>query len=174
MFTGNLVRLRPLEPEDAESLWRWGGDPEVVRWMGAGYPESLAQLTKRHLERETNSYSTTLMGVETLEEGRLVGAVRLRDTEPELGSAELDIWIGEKDQWGRGLASDAMRVMCRYGFEEMRLHRITLWVVADNTAARRVYEKVGFVQEGVARDGFRRGGKWYDMVMMGLLEGELR
>ncbi|MEV0582020.1 GNAT family protein [Nonomuraea sp. NPDC050310] len=174
MLTGDLIRLRPLEPGDAEALWRWGSDPEVIRYMGAGQPESLAQLTKRHLERPTNTYSNTLLGAETLETGKLIGAVRLRDAQPEIGDAELDIWIGEKDHWGRGFATDTMRTMCRYGFDELRLHRITLWVVAENVAARRVYEKVGFVQEGVARESFRRAGKWHDMVLMGLLEGELR
>ena len=52
--------------------------------------------------------------------------VRLRDAEPETGCAELDIYLGEKEYWGRGYAADAMRTICRYGFEKMRLHKITL------------------------------------------------
>lgn len=56
----------------------------------------------------------------------------------------------------------------------VRLHRITLWVADANTGARRVYEKVGFVEEGRARESFRRDGKWHDMILMGLLEGELQ
>ena len=56
----------------------------------------------------------------------------------------------------------------------MRLHRISLTVVAENTGARKVYEKVGFVEEGRIREAFRRDGKWYDRIIMGLLEGDLR
>jgi RimJ/RimL family protein N-acetyltransferase len=46
-------------------------------------------------------------------------------------------------------------------------------VVADNAAARHVYRKVGFVEEGRQRESFRRAGKWHDMILMSLLEGEL-
>ncbi|MGC5019555.1 GNAT family N-acetyltransferase [Micromonospora sp. DT47] len=90
------------------------------------------------------------------------------------GDAELDISLGEKVCWGRGYGTEAMRLICRYGFDKMRLHRISLWVADENAAAIRVYTKVGFVEEGRARESFRRDGRWHDMIMMGLLEGELR
>ncbi|MQA09976.1 MAG: GNAT family N-acetyltransferase [Pseudonocardiaceae bacterium] len=174
MLTGKLVRLRPLEPSDAEAVWRWSSDPEVGRWMVNGYPESFAQVTKRFEERPPNSYQRVSLGIEPLTEQRLIGAVRLRDAEPESGRAELDIEIGERDHWGHGYGTDAMRVICRYGIETMRLHLIALWVVADHVAARRVYQKVGFVEDGRHRESFRRDGKWHDMILMSLLEGELR
>lgn len=67
-----------------------------------------------------------------------------------------------------------MRTVCRYGFEKMRLHKISLDVVTENHAAHHIYRKVGFVEEGRLRQVFRRDGQWYDMFLMGLLEGELR
>ncbi|MEU4696715.1 GNAT family N-acetyltransferase [Nonomuraea dietziae] len=174
MLRGTRIRLRPMEPHEAETLWRWNSDPEVMRWMDEGYPETLAQTVARCEARDRNSYDNVLLGVESLEDGRLIGLVRLSGAEPETGDAELDVYIGEKDCWGRGFGTEAVRLICRYGFDRMRLHRITLWVADANTGARRVYEKVGFVEEGRARESFRRDGKWHDMVMMGLLEGELR
>jgi RimJ/RimL family protein N-acetyltransferase len=174
VLTGDLVRLRALEPSDAEALWRWNSDPEVVRWMDGGYPESLAQVTARCQERPRNSYDNVLLGIVPRTDERPIGIVRLGDTAPETGRAELDLYIGERDCWGRGYATDATRVICRYGFDTMRLHLIALWVVAENVAARRVYEKVGFVEEGRHRESFRRDGKWYDMILMGLLERDLR
>ncbi|MBG0832579.1 GNAT family N-acetyltransferase [Planomonospora sp. ID67723] len=173
MLTGKLVRLRAMEPSDAEALWRWNSDPEVMRWMDDGYPASLAQTVARFEKRERNSYGDVLLGIETLDEGRLVGLVRLRDTEPEIGLAEFDIYVGEKDCWGKGYGTDATREICRYGFDRMRLHSIALWTVAENTAAIRVYEKVGFTRDGRQRDAFRRDGKWHDMILMTMLEGEL-
>jgi RimJ/RimL family protein N-acetyltransferase len=67
-----------------------------------------------------------------------------------------------------------MRTICRYGFEKMRLHKISLDVVTENQSAHHIYGKVGFVDEGRLREVFRRDGKWYDMYRMGMLEGELR
>jgi RimJ/RimL family protein N-acetyltransferase len=75
---------------------------------------------------------------------------------------------------GRGYGTDAVRAVCRHGFEKMRLHKIMLTVVTENHAAHHVYQKVGFVDEGRLRQVFRHEGRWYDMYTMGLLEDELR
>ncbi|MEU9830928.1 GNAT family protein [Streptosporangium sp. NPDC048047] len=174
MLTGELVRLRPMEPSEAEHLWRWNSDPEVMRWMDEGYPQTLAQVARRCEDRPVNSYDDVLLGVETLDGGRLIGLVRLSDAQPEIGRATFDVYIGEKDCWGRGYATDATREMCRYGFGRMRLHSIELSVVTENVSAIHVYEKVGFVREGRLREVFRRDGRWYDMFLMSMLEGELR
>lgn len=174
MVLGERIGLRALEPADAALLWRWNHDPEVVRWMGDGHPQSLAQVVNRLEERPCNAYGDVLFGIEVRSDGQLIGIVRLRDAEPETGCAELDIYIGEKDRWGHGHATDAVRTACRYGFDKMRLHRIRLTVVTENHAAHHVYKKVGFVEEGRLRQNFRRDGQWYDMYTMGLLEGELR
>jgi len=171
---GELVKLRAIEPSDAEALWRWVGDPEVVRWMDEGYLQSLAGFRKRLEDFPRNGFSDLMFGVEALSDGVLIGAVRLRGAEPETGCAELDIYLGEKEYWGRGYGTDTMRTICRYGFEKMRLHKISLDVVTENQSAHHIYGKVGFVDEGRLREVFRRDGKWYDMYRMGLLEGELR
>ncbi|WP_158879395.1 GNAT family N-acetyltransferase [Amycolatopsis anabasis] len=173
MVTGELVKLRALEPEDADAFWRWHNDPEVVRWLSADYPESLAQTRKRFADREPNSHAKVTFGIETLAEGKLIGTCTLRDATPETARAEVDLYLGEKDHWGGGYGTDAMRTLCRYGFEVMRLHSIALWVVAENAAAIRVYEKLGFQVDGRHRDSFRGEGRWHDMLLMSLLEGEL-
>jgi RimJ/RimL family protein N-acetyltransferase len=176
MLTGHLVRLRPIEPAEWESLWRWSTDPEVMRWMFDGYPQSLARHQARGQERVGTplTYADVLFGIETLDDGRLIGIVRLTGAEPETGRAELTVYVGERDCWGRGYATEAIRLMCRYGFDTMRLHSVFLWVVTENTAARHVYDKVGFTEDGRHRECFRRDGRWYDMYLMSMLEGELR
>jgi RimJ/RimL family protein N-acetyltransferase len=174
IVVGELVKLRALEPSDAGSLWRWNHDPEVVRWMDSGYAQSLARVRQSLEERPRNAYGDALFGIEVPDGGTLIGLVRLRGAEPETGNAELDVYLGEKDHWGRGLATDAIRAACRFGFDKMRLHKVTLTVVTENHAAIRVYQKVGFVEEGRLREVFRHEGGWLDMYTMGLLEGELR
>ncbi|MBB5139178.1 RimJ/RimL family protein N-acetyltransferase [Thermocatellispora tengchongensis] len=171
---GDLVRLRAIEPWDSPLIYDWLNDAEVTRWMTGTHPLSLMHIEQRAASRPRNSYERMQLGIVALETDELIGVGALLDAEPETGDAELSLYIGDRSCWGRGYATDALRVLCSYGFDEMRLHRISLWVVAENTAAIRVYEKVGFVREGVRREAFRRGGKWHDFVLMGLLEGELR
>ncbi len=171
---GELVRLRAMGPPDAEALWRWNHDPEVMRWMDEGYPQPLTQVRRWMEERPRNDYGDVLFGIEDLGEANLIGLVRLHGAQPETGIAELDIYLGEKEYWGKGFATDAVRTACRYGFDKMRLHKITLTVVTENEAARHVYRKVGFVDEGRLRQVLRRDGRWLDKFTMGLLAEELR
>lgn len=175
MLTGRRVRLRALEPADSEAMWRWYHDPEVGRWMDSAPPISLAQNIEKGQNRPRNTFEQMVLGIETLDGRRLIGYVALGDTDFVHGEVTLQsIAIGDRDHWGGGYGSDALRVICRYAFEEMGLHRVMLWVVADNTAAVRAYQQAGFVEEGRRREAFRRAGKRYDFLMMGLLSPELR
>ncbi|GAA2702039.1 GNAT family N-acetyltransferase [Actinoplanes palleronii] len=168
------MELRAMRAGDAESLWRWNHDPEVMRFMVEGYPQTPETVTKFLTERPRNTYGDTLFGVESRKDGVLIGLISLHGAEPETGIAELDIYLGEKDYWGQGYATDAMRTACRYGFDRMRLHRIWLTVVVGNEAAHHIYQKIGFVDEGRLRQVSRRDGQWRDVHIMGLLDGELR
>lgn len=176
MLEGELVRLRALEPEDAEKIHPWGHDPEVGRWMTNSHPRSLAQLRKRAEERPVNSYELVVLGIEAKADGQLIGVIDLRDAEPEIGNAELDVYIGDAEyRNGGGYGTEALRLMCRYGFNAMRLHMITLWVVAGNERARHVYRKVGFSEDGRHREAFvAADGERHDMILMSMLKGELK
>ncbi|MDG9702844.1 GNAT family N-acetyltransferase [Streptomyces sp. DH37] len=105
MVLGDLVKLRAMGPPDAEALWRWNHDPDVMRWMDEDYAQPLA-LTVRWLEeRQRNAYGDVLFGIEALADGELVGLVRLHGAEPETGCADLDIYLGEKARRSAGGAA---------------------------------------------------------------------
>lgn len=173
-FEGRLIRLRAREPEDEPLLYRWFNDPEVTRHLTLRYPVSHAT-EREFIERaHAVSYQLASFAVETKAEARLIGGVSLEDTSPENRSATLGIAIGDKSYWDGGYGTDTMRTVCRFGFEMMNLHRIELHVYEGNQRARRVYEKVGFVEEGRLREAHFSYGQYQDVIVMGLLEGELR
>ncbi|MFN2157525.1 MAG: GNAT family N-acetyltransferase, partial [Anaerolineae bacterium] len=76
--------------------------------------------------------------------------------------------------WGKGYGSDAIRTLLRFAFDEMNLHRVQLTVYEDNARAIRAYEKCGFRHEGRLRDAVYRKGRYYDMLLMSVLSGELQ
>ena len=82
------------------------------------------------------------------------------------------IGIGEQDNWSKGYGSDAMRLMLRYGFTELNLHRMSLTVFEQNPRGIRSYEKCGFKHEGRIRDFLLRDGQRSDMLHMGILRQE--
>lgn len=98
-----------------------------------------------------------------------VGSVYIRDIEPLHRKAEYGIFIGEAQARGRGIGTAAAKLMLKYCFEELKLHRVFLRVYADNEQAVRSYEKAGFVREAYLRDDVYVGGRFRDIVLMGVL-----
>jgi RimJ/RimL family protein N-acetyltransferase len=173
VLTGEQVRLRPVEPEDADALYRWHNDEDVMRWLQSYFHESLAAIRKRIADRADNSYEKNTFCIETLEERKLIGIVALRDADPINARAHVDIYIGEREYWGGGYGTDAMRTVCRYGFGTMRLHSIELSVVEANERAIKSYQKIGFQVDGRLRQSFHRDGEWHDELLMCVLANEL-
>lgn len=173
MLTGKLVRLRPVEPEDADAFYRWHNDEDVMRWLQSYFHESLAAVRKRFADRKDNSYEKSLFCIETLDEDRLIGVVVLRDADPINARARTDIYLGEKEYWGGGYGTDALRTACQYGFNTLRLHSIELTVVEANERAIKSYQKIGFQVDGRLRQAFFRDGEWYDELLMCVLRDEL-
>ena len=173
MYLGSLVRLRAPEPGDLAWLHEHYDDDEAVRGLGLRYPVSREGQREWLARRSTTSYASAHFVVET-HDGRVLGTCGLFGTEhPENRSAQLGVGLVDRSQWGKGYGTDTTRTVCRFGFEEMNLHRIELWVFAGHARAIRVYEKAGFVREGVARRKHWNDG-WHDDVLMSLLAGELR
>ena len=173
-FEGKLIRLRAREPEDEPLLFRWFNDAEVTEHLAMRYPLSHAKEREFIESQKAPGYQHAGFAVETLAEGELIGGVDLLATSPENRSARLGIAIGDKARWDGGYGTDTMRTVCRFGFDTMNLHRIELDVYADNLRAQHVYEKVGFRVEGRRREALYKFGRYHDVIVMGLLEGELR
>jgi len=110
--------------------------------------------------------------IETLEDPPvLVGLIGLWGARPKDRCATLGIALG-RECIGRGYGTDAMRVIVGYGFREMGLHRIQLGVAPFNPAGIRAYQKAGFVEEGRLRESVLHDGRWYDEVLMSILDHE--
>lgn len=172
-FEGRLVRLRAREPEDEPLLHTWFNDPDVTEYLALRYPLS-HHGEREFIERTSDvGYNNLSLSIETLD-GVLVGGCGLENVSPENRQATLGIAIGDKAYWDGGYGTDAMRVLCRFGFDMMNLHRIQLEVYEGNDRARHVYEKVGFQVEVRKRQAVYKHGRYLDVYLMGLLEGELR
>lgn len=171
-FAAELVTLRAVEPEDVPLHHRWFNDPDVTRWLGLRYPLSVAAVEQRALVEP--SFADTRLTIVANDTGAVVGLTALRRATPENRDAEFDLVVGERAAWGRGYGTDATRAACRYAFERLGLHRVHLWVFPENEGAVRIYERVGFVREALARDRLFKQGRWHDCLLMGLLREELR
>jgi RimJ/RimL family protein N-acetyltransferase len=170
MLIGERVRLRALEPGDAEQVWRWHRERELSVLNGARYPTTLARTEEWLRSLGDPAYWGVHLGIEN-EGGTLIGYLSLRRTEPEDRAAEFGIAIA-REFWDHGYGGDATRTLLRFAFEQMNLHRVWLRVVEHNTRARHVYQACGFREEGRMREARFSDGRWWDLIIMGILAHE--
>ena len=166
---GDLVRLRPRESEDLPRINEMFNDPDVLAGLTIAFPQSMAGIRDWFEQTRTRDDQVTFV-IET-PAGESIGICSLEAIDARSRTSTLGIWIG-KAYWDTGYGTDALRLLCRFGFQQMNLQRIQLWVYEENRRARRVYERVGFRHEGVARRGQFVGGRNVDVLLMGLLNDE--
>ena len=169
------VFLRPFESTDAELYRRWRADARPMVLAGWHYraPLSLAQVEARieRLAKEPDDDYVNFLICLVADE-RPIGEVMLFDLDRANGSAELGIFIGEPDEWGKGYGTDAVNALIDFGFGELRLERIWLNVGTENDRARRAYEKAGFVHEGTVRHDPYESGRHTDGHVLSILRDE--
>lgn len=173
LFTGGLVRLAAPNPDtDAETMARWSLDSEYERLMDStpAGPRS-AKRIRDGLGEDVNDRRFRFH-IRALSDDRLLGTIDIVVDYWPRGEGWVGIDIGERDEWGKGYGTDAMRVMLRYAFAELNLHRVSLNVFEYNPRAIRSYEKCGFGLEGRRRQALDRDGRRWDVIYMGILRGE--
>lgn len=99
----------------------------------------------------------------------LLGGVTLSNVRRGVAqTASLGYWAGQMHA-GKGYITAAVRAVVRYAFEDLELHRVEAACQPDNMASRRVLEKAGFTQEGMARAYLKINGAWRDHILFGIV-----
>ncbi len=190
MIYGERIRFRGIERDDLPTFVKWINDPEVQAGIGIYRPysqaeedgwfeEMLKHPPDEHvlaIEIRTQGEREGVSAGEVTEPGaeswKLIGSCGLMNIDSRNRHAELGINIGDKRYWNQGYGTEAMRLLVRYGFETLNLHRVYLRVFETNRRAIRAYEKAGFIHEGRQRQAEFRDGKYIDMLVMSLLRDE--
>ncbi|MFD5287358.1 GNAT family N-acetyltransferase [Streptomyces rochei] len=171
VLTGERTVLRPFTEADAARMGEIVGDPEVRRFTGSPGHELTPELLRSWYGSRSAQPDRLDLAVTDPADGEVLGEVVLHAWVPEERSCTFRTLIGARGR-GRGIGTEATRLIVGYAFEELGLHRVQLDAYAFNDRALRVYEKVGFVREGVRREVERRDGVWVDEVLMAVLDHE--
>jgi RimJ/RimL family protein N-acetyltransferase len=169
--TGERIALRPLEVEDASLCQEWLNDPENLQYLLRFRPLTLAE-ERGWLGSLQGKREDHVFGIALREGERLIGACGLHGAELPHRTGQLGIMIGDRTAQGKGYGSEAIRLLLEYGFGTLGLHRVALFVYANNARGIRCYESCGFRREGVLREARWWGGRWWDILEYGILEQE--
>lgn len=166
--------LRALRMEDAGFIFQEWGDPVVTYYMRDEEPlKTLEQAEEmlRPLQEPERMPDFKWWGIELRAEGRLIGTCGYCRWDKRHHRAEIgyDLW---PDYWGQGLMPEALRVLIRFGFEEMGLNRVEATTHTENQRSQRVLAGLGFQREGLLREYYCRDGIYNDQVQFSLLRSE--
>ncbi|NLZ26880.1 MAG: GNAT family N-acetyltransferase [Chloroflexi bacterium] len=177
---GENVRLRATERTDIPVFQRWINDPEVTEYLSNIFPYSLEAETawyesilKRPMAEHPLVIDLSLtQGNTGKPEWLPIGNCAFMHITDIHRSAEVGIFLGEKEYWSQGYGTEAMRLMLKFGFEDLNFYRIWLRVLESNHRARKSYLKSGFIEEGRFRKAEFRHGFYNDIILMSILQEE--
>jgi ribosomal-protein-alanine N-acetyltransferase len=172
---GDTIYLRALSMNDvSEEYLSWLNDEETTRGLASGvFPSTTEELT-RFVEGVINNKNTVMFAVCDKTNDKHIGNIKLDQFDWVSRTCELGLLIGDKNYWGKGIGTEVCRLTLTYAFTDLNIRKVSLAVYENNPSAIRVYEKLGFVQEGRLRKHVFEGGSYYDKFYMGIFQEELK
>ena len=170
---GDHVTLRPLELSDLEGPYvSWLNDPEVCEHNSHHvYPYTKAQ-GKAYIESASRDDHNLVLAIIAKDSGKHIGNISLQKIDLITRSAEYAILVGDKAYWGKGVASEASKLILSHGFNALNLHRIYCGTGSENVAMQKLAGKLGFTEEGRRREAHFKNGVYTDLIEYGILATE--
>ncbi len=172
MIQGKLINLRPLKESDLDEIMKWINNLEVTKYLSSLiFPVSRLEEEKYLEKMMSKNDEQKNMVIENMER-QYIGQISLVHIDWKNRNAELGIVIGNKKDWGKGYGTEAIRMVLDYGFYQMNLNSIYLWVFEYNPRGIRCYEKCGFKKDGTLRKSHFYQGKYHNEILMSILRDE--
>lgn len=162
-----MVRLAPLREEDAERLFRWINDRELVI-LNAPFKPVRWDEHRRWFDRIRTAPDVEIFGIRRRADDGLIGSCQLNQIDAGRRRCSLQIRIGERDEWGKGYGTEAVRLLVEHAFGELELQLVELEVFAHNERAIRAYRKAGFREQRVRSAGAVIDGEPVDVIEMAI------
>lgn len=171
-LTGELVELVSIDLEkDTDLMEKWNQDSDYLRQLDMDPANQYSSLLlKEWIEKEEDD--SPFFMIRTLAEQKKIGFVGLGGFNWAAQLAWVGIGIGDPEYRGKGYGTEAMKLILKYAFRGLNLHRVSLDVFDYNTRAIRSYEKCGFVHEGTQRQMIFKEDQRWNVLNMGILDSE--
>lgn len=157
-----MLILRDYRDDDTDRLVEIANNEKVSRYLIDTFPFPYSSDDARWwIDEGCRAPGMVTKVIEV--DGSFVGSIGLtRQTGWRSHLAEVGYWLGER-YWGKGLATNALGLMCGQAFTELGIHKLFAPVLAPNTASMTVLQKCGFTKVGVLTDEVSKHHRYYDV-----------
>ena len=171
---GERIILRPLKISDAKDIYTNIQDRKIAEnTLRIPWPYRLKDAINfiKNSQKSLKKRKGFIFGIELKEKKEVVGVISLENVDFEHRHAEVGYWLGKKYR-GKGIMTEAGKLVLNFAFEKLKLHRVDAGVFSDNLISQKVLKKLGFKKEGVRRHWRLKFGRWKDDVLYSILENE--
>lgn len=172
-LTTDRLRIRQMQPSDAEAIFTFKSDPNVTKHYGQ-QPQQTIEETRAWVQRNLTDFERhgSIMWALTLkDEDRAIGECCLWNFDSGYHCAEIGYEL-HPAYWHKGIMTEALSAILTYGFEILELHRIEANPLAINEASQNLLQKLGFKHEGTLRQRYFYQDRFFDQLYFGLLGEE--
>lgn len=164
------VYLRAFESDDYLKIHQWRQDKDISRNYG-GVPVFSSSINeKKWVEDKIFDKNSANCAICIKETDEFIGCIFLNDIDYHNRSGHVPVFMGAKQHWGKGYATDARILMLHYAFIDRGLERIWAKVLEDNTAALRMLEKCAYKTEGLLRKSIFKDGRFMNEYILSVLK----
>jgi len=150
-LSGSRIRLRAIEPGDEEILFKWENNQKFWQVSNTLTPFS-RHILKQYLDQahlDIFQAKQLRLVIEAIEQDKAIGLIDLFDFDPHHQRAGVGILIGETSEWGKGYASEALRILLKYVFTVLLLNQVYCSIDESNTASLNLFKSAGFRITGI-------------------------
>jgi len=164
---GNSIYLRVLGEKDATQKYcDWLNDPEVNKYLET--KEATTEGLREYINEKNISSNCLFFGIFYRENDEHIGNLKLEPIDFDYKRATFGILMGDKRYWGMGIGTEATKLIVDWAFDILDLKEINLGVIAENKAALKIYEKVGFQIDNIEKSSIKSDNKFYDKITMSI------
>ena len=169
---GPRIVLRPIKLSDAIDYVKWFKDKEVVRFLGAKLLNIKEKGVRDYFKKVLKNKNKLIFAIVAPDQKHIGNtSIHLDKTNKR---SDFGIVIGDKNYWGRGYATECLKILSDYIFGKLKYNRLQLTVFTGNKRAIQAYQKAGFKKEGILRKHIYAwiGRKYCDEYVMSILKNE--
>jgi ribosomal-protein-alanine N-acetyltransferase len=173
VLEGERISLRELRPSDVNAnYYRWMNDPEVIRFLECRFATNSMDAIKDSVNKILRDRDSIFLAIMLKNENRHIGNIKIGPINRIHRFADVGLLIGERDCWGKGYATEALRLVKHYAFKTLNLHKLTAGCYEVNKGSEKAFKKAGFTVEGVRKKHRYCDRIYVDTIIFGLLNDE--
>lgn len=173
VLLGESIILRQIELDDCTiSYVKWLNDPEVVQYLETKWAKQNLETIRDFVDGQRRNNHSFLFAIVSKENNMHIGNIKIGPVNVHHKHADISYFIGNKTYWNKGIATEAVRLICGFGFQELGLNKVEAGAYETAAASWRALEKNGFKREGTLREQAYLDGKYIGVFRYGLLKNE--